>query len=97
MLNLTEIKEPVHKIEFEAGDVFIRRLTIAESSENDLIKDDELRMLSLFQISLCDENGKPCYTIEQLKNMNSDYAKAIFYEIQDINKPKKKIDSKKQK
>lgn len=96
MLNLVENKVIVHKIEFEAGDVFIRQLTISESSEVDSIEDDETRMLVLFQKSICDESGKPCYTVEQLKNMNSDYAKAIFYEIQAVNKAKKKVDSKKE-
>ena len=96
MLNLVEKKVPIHKIEFEAGDVFIRQLTISESSEVDAIKDDEMRMLVLFQKSICDESGKPCYTVEQLKNMHSDYAKAIFYEIQEVNKAKKKADLKKE-
>lgn len=93
MLDLKKYKSPVHKVIFEEGDVFIKRLSTYDSTECDLVEDTGDRLCEMIARSLCDSKGKSLeYSAEDIKVIDTDLCKRLFFEIVDINKAKKKQD-----
>ena len=94
MIDLKKYNSPVHKISFEEGEVFIKRLPATKAfkaGEGDEIGSTVMKTVLY---SLCDEDGKEIgLTIEDVQNMDSDMVSTIYLECQIINAPKKKIDS----
>ena len=93
MINLREYTSPVHKVEFEEGEIFIKRLSSANTFKFDAMKETGDRIVNTVLHSLCDEDGsKLDYNLGDIKKMDSDLLSTIFMECQIINKPKKKLD-----
>lgn len=94
MINLKNYNSPVHKLEFEEGELFIKKLSAANTFKFDALEETSERILHTVLDSLCDEDGnKLDLTLNDVKNMDSDLVYTLFLECQIINKPKKKIDS----
>ena len=93
MLDLKKYKSAVHKVKFEEGDVFIKRLSTQDSTECDLVEETNARLCEMIARSLCDSKGVSLgYSIDDVMEIDTDLSKALFYEIVEINKVKKKLD-----
>ena len=94
MIDLKKYNSPIHKVTFEEGDLYLKKLPADKVYQFDSLEDRGERMLKTVLCSLCDESGdKLDLTLEDVKKMDADIVSTIFLECQIINKPKKKIDS----
>jgi len=94
MLDPKKYKSPIHKIVFDIGDVYIKKMVSEDSDYCDSIEDVNTRLYELYNKSVCDKNGVllGC-TLEEFGQIETDLQKAIVTEIVSLTRTKKKIDS----
>lgn len=92
MLDLKTYKSKVHSVEFDDGKVFIKKMSAGIAQDCDEL-DGADACFAMLAESICDETGKLLYTAEEVKEMENDIVKALFVEIKELNRLKKKAGS----